>query len=259
MEENQISETDKDLSNKEVIKSLKKKNWKSYFKEFFMLFLAVFCGFLAENYRESRVEKQIERQFIKSYIEDLKSDTASIRQVIDIAKLKKSKMDSLMLLLKNQSIEGHENELYFFGRILIRGFSFQSNDRTFSQLKNSGSTRLIRNKQATDSIIAYQKLVEQLDWNYLDEKRERYEALNYIIQIFDPFVFDEMITETGIGISRTSGNPPLRSYDPSLQQDLAHWAHQLEGSDYIITTKLKKLNESAIELIALLTKEYDLE
>ena len=257
MEENQVSENEKDLSNKEVISSLKKRNWSSYIKEFFMLFLAVFCGFLAENYRESRVEKQQERQFIQSYIEDLKSDTASIRKVLDMAELKKSKMDSLMLLLKNQTIEGHENELYFFGRILIRGFSFQSNDRTFSQLKNSGSIRLIRNKQATDSIMAYQILVEQLDLNYKDEKIERYEALNYITQIFDPFVFDEMITETGI--RRPLGNPPLRSYDPSLQQDLAHWAHQIEGSDYIISAKLKRLNESAIELIALLTKEYNLE
>jgi hypothetical protein len=174
-----------------------------------------------------------------------------------MAELKKSKMDSLMLLLKNQTIEGHENELYFFGRILIRGFSFQSNDRTFSQLKNSGSIRLIRNKHATDSIMAYQILVEQLDLNYKDEKIERYEALNYITQIFDPFVFDEMITETGI--RRPLGNPPLRSYNPSLQQDLAHWAHQLEGSGYIISAKLKRLNESAIELIALLTKEYNLE
>jgi hypothetical protein len=257
MEENQAPKTEKDLSNKEVISSLKKRNWSTYVKEFFMLFLAVFCGFLAENYRESRVEKQQERQFIQSYIEDLKSDTASIRQVLEIGELKKSKMDSLMQLLKNQTIQGHENELYFFGRILVRGFSFRSNDRTFSQLKNSGSIRLIRNEQVTDSIMAYQLLVDQLDTNYEDEKIERYEALNYIIQIFDPFVFNEMVTETGI--RRTSGNPPLRSYDPSLQQDLAHWAHQLKGSDYIISAKLKRLNESAIELIALLTKEYNLE
>jgi hypothetical protein len=232
------------------------RNWKSYFKEFFMLFLAVFCGFLAENYREGRVEKQQERQFIQSYIEDLKSDTIFIRRVLVESKLKKSNMDSLMLLLKNQTIKGYENELYFFGRLLIRGYSFQSNDRTFSQLKNSGSISLIRNKQVTDKIMAYQLLVEQIDLNYADEKIERYEALNYINQIFDPFVFDQMITDTGI--QRPFGNPPLRSYDPSLQQDLGHWIHQIEGSDQIISNKLIILNESAIQLIALLIKEYDL-
>jgi hypothetical protein len=233
------------------------RNWKSYFKEFFMLFLAVFCGFLAENYREGRVEKQQERQFIQSYIEDLKSDTATIRRALTFGELKQLKMDSLMLLLKNQTIEGHENELYFFGRIVLRGFSFQNNDRTFSQLKNSGLLRLIRNEQVTDSIMAYQILVEKLDENYEDEKIERYEALNYLTQIFDPFVFDEMIT--GAAIQRPFGNPPLRSYNPSLQKDLAHWVHQLEGSEGLISGKLKRLNESAIQLITLLIKEYDLE
>ena len=59
MEENQSTESEKDLSNKDAINSLKKKNWKSYFKEFFMLFLAVFCGFLAENYRESLSARNI--------------------------------------------------------------------------------------------------------------------------------------------------------------------------------------------------------
>jgi len=41
-----------EISKKDVISTLKKKNWKSYFKKFFMLFLAVFCGFLTANYRE---------------------------------------------------------------------------------------------------------------------------------------------------------------------------------------------------------------
>lgn len=233
-----------------------KKNWKSYLKEFFMLFLAVFCGFLAENYREIRVERQQENEFIRSYIEDLKSDTASIRQVITLTEEKQTKMDSLMLLLKNQTIEGREGDLYYFSRQLIRGFSFQSNDRTFSQLENSGGFRLIRHKHLSDSIMAYKLLVDQLNINYDDEKFERYNALDVITQMFDPFVFDQMVNEKGI--RRIIGNPRLRSYDPSLQQDLAHWAHQLKGSDYLIATKLKVLNQRAIRLIDLLDKEYDL-
>ena len=61
---------EEEISNKEVINSLKKKNWKSYFKEFFMLFLAVFCGFLAENYRESLSVQKIEKEYMLSLIED---------------------------------------------------------------------------------------------------------------------------------------------------------------------------------------------
>jgi hypothetical protein len=257
MEEKQLPETPQDVSNKEVIRSLKKKNWKSYFKEFFMLFLAVFCGFLAENYRGNMVEKQQEKQFIQSYIEDLKSDTATIRQTLVFSKLKMIQMDSLMLLLRNQTIKGHENELYFFGRSLVRSVWFQNNDRTFAQLKNSGALRLIRNEQATDSIMAYQKLVERLITNHEDDRTERYNAFPVLSQIFNPFVFDQMVTASGI--QRPTDNPPLRSYDPALQQDLAFCIHQLKGSTFLIEVRLAQLNNKAIQLIALLTKEYDLE
>lgn len=257
MEEKQLPETPQDVSNKEVIKSLKKKNWKSYIKEFLMLFLAVFCGFLAENYRGNMVEKQQEKQFIQSYIEDLKSDTATIRQTLVFRKLKMIQMDSLMLLLRNQTIKGHENELYFFGRSLVRSVWFQNNDRTFAQLKNSGAPRLIRNEQATDSIMAYQKLVERLITNHEDDRTERYNAFPVISQIFNPFVFDQMVTANGI--QRPTDNPPLRSYDPALQQDLAFCIHQLKGSTFLIEGRLAQLNDKAIRLIALLNKEYNLE
>lgn len=257
MEENQAPENEKDLSTKEVISSLKKRNWSSYIKEFFMLFLAVFCGFLAENYRGNMVEKRQEKQFIQSFIEDLKSDTATIRVALDFRKLKMTQMDSLMLLLRNQTIKGHENELYFFGRSLVRSVWFQNNDRTFAQLKNSGSLRLIRNEQATDSIMAYQKLIERLITNHEDDRTERYNAFPVLSQIFNPFVFDQMVTASGI--QRPTDNPPLRSYDPALQQDLAFCIHQLKGSTFIIEDRLAQLNDKAIRLIDLLNKEYDLE
>src|SRR6476620_4510143 len=92
------------------------KKWTHYLWEFLMLFLAVFCGFLAENIREASVEKHREKQFIQSYIEDLRSDTAQIRQVLSFRELKQEKMDSLMLLLSSGQIKGHERELYYFGR-----------------------------------------------------------------------------------------------------------------------------------------------
>lgn len=233
------------------------KKWKSYFKEFAMLFLAVFCGFLAENYRENMVEKQQEKQFIQSYIEDLKSDTASIKRVLNYRTIKMVQMDSFMLMLNTQQIKGNENELYYFGRLLVRTIWFQSNDRTFSQLKSSGSFRLIRNKQVADSIIAYQKLVDKLYTNHEDDRTERYNAFPIISKIFNPFVFDKMVTTKGI--QRPTDNPPLRSYDPSLQQDLAFWIHQLKGSTYLISERLEILNNKAVNLITLLDKEYNLE
>ena len=234
-----------------------RKNWKSYFWEFLMLFLAVFCGFLAEYKLEHVIEHNREKQFVSSFVEDLESDTTAIRTALNFRYTKMQQMDSFMILLKTQNIKGHERELYYFGRMLVRSIWFQSNDRTITQLKNSGGMRLIRNEQAVDSIIAYQKLVELVETNYEDDRIERYNAFPLISRIFSPYEFDQMLTIDGI--SRPVGNPPLRSYDPAHHEDLAFWIHQLKGSTYIIEKRLNQLNNKAINTMVFLKKEYHLE
>jgi hypothetical protein len=234
-----------------------KKNWKSYFWEFLMLFLAVFCGFFAEYQLEHKIERDREKAFIQTFIEDLKTDTAAIRPTLVYRKWKKEKMDSLMFLLENKQIRGYENALYFFGRIAVRSLRFQSNDRTITQLKNSGALRLIRNKQAADSIMSYQKWVEVIEGNYADDLIERNSVKPILARMFDPFVFEKMVTVEGI--KRPVGNPPLRSYDPAIQQDLAHYIHQLNGSTYIIESRLEILNNKAVGIINFLNKEYHLD
>ncbi len=235
-----------------------KKNWKSYFWEFLMLFLAVFCGFLAEYQLEHKIERDREKKFIQTFIEDLKVDTAAIHANLVFQKLKRNQLDSLIYLLREGKIKGYENELYYLGRILVRTTRFQSNDRTVTQLKYSGSLRLIRNENAADSIISYQKLVDYILQNVDDERIERRAADPLLARIFNPFVFDRMLDEFN-NINKTTDNPPLRSYDPSLQQDLAYCINQLKGSNIIITTRLALLNKKAKNTIAFLQKEYHLE
>jgi hypothetical protein len=233
-----------------------RKKWTHYFWEFLMLFLAVFCGFLAEYQLEHKIERDREKKFIQTFIEDLKTDTAAIRQNILFRQNKMKLMDSFMLLLNNQQIKGHENELYYFGRTFVRGVRFQSNDRTITQLKNSGSLRLIRNEKAADSMISYQKLVDYIYYNQEDDRIERREADPLLSHIFNPFVFDKMVTIDGI--NRPTDNPPLRSYDKNLHHDLAYYVHQLKGSNFMIEVRLKLLNEKAINMIAFLQNEYHL-
>ena len=255
-------ESHKEIENMEVhhhpnLHHLAKK-WKEYFLEFLMIFIAVTLGFFAESFREHLVEKSREKESIESFIEDLKSDTAAIRPLLIFLHTRKmEKLDSFMLLLESQKIKGYENSLYYFGRILIRNSTFQSNDRTIRQLKNSGSFRLIRNKQAVDSIISYDKEVEGIYGNQLDEQEERKSVYPVISRMFSPFVFDKMVTVDGI--RRPTGNPPLSSYDPKIQLELAHSIHLLKGSMYLITNRLDLLNTKAVNIIAFLKKQYQLE
>jgi hypothetical protein len=234
-----------------------RKKWTHYFWEFLMLFLAVFCGFLAEYQLEHKIEKDREKQFIKSYIEDLKTDTASISRNLVYQETRKEQLDSMMNFLETQTIKGNESDFYLLGRLLIRTRRFQTSDRTITQLKNSGALRLIRSEQAADSIISYQKLVETILTNIADEREERRDVDPLISLIFDPYVFDKMLDDNNI-ISKPAGNPPLRSYDASLHQDLAYRIHQLKGSNRILYTRLKQLHEKAAGIIAFLQKEYHL-
>ncbi len=234
-----------------------RKKWTHYFWEFLMLFLAVFCGFLAEYQLEHKIEKDREKKFIQTFIEDLQVDTASINANLLFQKRKRNQLDSMIYLLSEQKIKGYENELYYLGRILVRTTRFQSSDRTITQLKYSGSLRLIRKENAADSIMSYQKLVDYILQNIDDERIERRAADPLLAQIFNPFVFDKMLDESN-NIIMPADNPPLRSYDPSLQQDLAFIINQLKGSNIIITTRLNLLKEKAKNIIAFLQKEYRL-
>ena len=236
-----------------------KKNWKAYFWEFLMLFLAVFCGFLAEYQLEHVIEHQREKQFIESYIEDLETDTTAIRHTVANLEHKQGQLDSFMLLMKSDQIKGHENDLYFFGRTLIRSTQFQRNDRTILQLINSGSWRLIRNKQAADSIQAYNKEIENNEINQQGEGLERKSCIPILEKMFDPFVFDKMVDGSRIRRRLVTDNPPLRSYDRELQKDLSHKIHQIKSSCFLIINRLKILERRATNLIALLKKEYHLE
>jgi hypothetical protein len=234
-----------------------RKKWTHYFWEFLMLFLAVFCGFLAEYQLEHKIERDREKKFIQTFIEDLKADTATIRSQLVIRQNKINQLDSLTYLLREQKIKGHENDLYYLARLMVRSVRFQSSDRTITQLKFSGSLRLIRNENAADSIIAYQKLVDYININLDDDRAERRATDPFLAKIFNAFVFDNMLDEWN-NIKKPTDNPPLRSYDPSLQQDLAYYINQIKGSNIQLITRLKLLKEKAINTIIFLQKEYHL-
>ena len=240
------------------------KRWKEYFWEFFMLFLAVFCGFLAELQLEHKIEKDREKQFIKSYIDDLILDTMSINNNLEFREMKEAQIDSLIYLFREKKIRGYENELYYLGRKLPRTTRIQFSDKTISQLKYSGSFRLIRNQAVVDTILNYQKFVDVILASQNDDQIERRSLDPYLAKIFNSYVFDEMISESNdvikaVNIGKPVNNPPLRSYDSTLQLDLAYYINQIKGSNIALKVRLSVLKKIARQHILFLRKEYDFE
>lgn len=122
-----------------------------------MLFLAVFCGFLAEYKLEHMIEHQREKQYMVTMLEDLKIDTVQLtvakRYWKGINNSIDSVSDAIQLPLSNSDFP----KAYRHLNNALNYYGFDFNDRTISQLKNSGF-RLIRNKDVANRIIIYDQL-----------------------------------------------------------------------------------------------------
>ncbi len=130
-------------------------NWRHYFWEFLMLFLAVFCGFLAEYKLEHMIEHQREKEFMTSMLEDLKSDTAILHGSVTYWDSINQSIDSVSDAIQVPPENTDFIKLYRNINKAVDYYSFTYNDRTISQLKNSGGFRLIRKKNVGNKIILY--------------------------------------------------------------------------------------------------------
>ena len=236
-----------------------KKNGIEYLLEFFMLFLAVFLGFVAENVREHQVEKNRELEFIKSLTTDLRDDIKSLDATIAFEHTAILKLDTLIYLLNNPTLaKKNGDQLYYVARVGPRAYSFVNNSRTFDQLKNSGGFRLIRNAEASNSIMDY--------YNQLGPVRLLEDNYNHE---FDDYkrvaakIFNSGILRTQEGenseILRSNNNSQLVTYDPSMLNEVGFHTLQMNGSRRSKIGMLENLKKTAKDLKSYLQKEYHLE
>ena len=116
--------------------------WTHYFWEFLMLFLAVFCGFLAEYQLEHKIERDRAYEFAESLIADLKKDTTQLISDIKQIDFVAPRIDTFRTLAQTKNISDLPGGTWhYYARFTSWYFSFNSNNATFEQLKNSGSLR----------------------------------------------------------------------------------------------------------------------
>jgi len=133
-----------------------RKKWTHYFWEFLMLFLAVFCGFLAEYQLEHKIEKERARKYMYDMIENLKYDTIRYNRNLSINEAIGLQLDSfraeVSLAIKGKVNLSRLYELWFkcgsFNTVVF-------NRSAITQLKSSGSFRLIKDDELASSISDY--------------------------------------------------------------------------------------------------------
>lgn len=236
-----------------------KKEWTEYLLEFLMIFLAVTLGFFAENIREHLSDNAKEKEYIESLSEDLKVDQQILSQNISSIQSGIAMMDSLIIILDNtSSLSGNTGELYYLARLSPRLQPLAINDKTFQQLKNSGNFRLIKNIEASNKIMEYYNTITLVRLLESINETEFTQYKTAAAKIFNPEIF---INTEGIGneIKRINGNPPLRTTDNELLQELSVYAVYMHGTKKGVLDADEKMKKAGAELIDFLQKEYHLQ
>jgi len=236
-----------------------KKKWSEYLLEFLMIFLAVFLGFIAENLREQAVEHHREKDFMQSLIQDLQSDTLDIQRNINLGVDQSKKMDTLIDLINNGMAGTSIVQLYRLNKEsnLVVGASFE--DRTSSQLKNSGGMRLVRNEKIADSIRNYWWRIKTME-NISARLADLGDKIADIgVQLFNNKYYGKH-DPTNLFNFANSINPlaQLLINDPRLLAQYANRKFNRLGVLYNYINHLKGAKAAATRLIGLIKKEYHL-
>ncbi|MGN6603404.1 MAG: hypothetical protein ACTHK8_13205 [Ginsengibacter sp.] len=235
------------------------KKFKHYLFEFFMLFLAVFCGFLAENLREHQLEKEKEHQYIESLVADLKDDVSTIDRQVKGDQSSVGLCDSLCIFLDTPEMaRKHGDDIYYAARLGNRRPPLVNNKRTFDQLTNSGGFRLIRKSETSNRIMAYYSQFPPLQMlqDIFNDENNAYK--NAEAKVIDPAIFRRQERADG-WINKSTDNPKLLTYDPTLLKQMEFKVVQLNGSRRSMVPMMEKIKQSSIDLINYLQKTYHLQ
>jgi hypothetical protein len=232
------------------------KNFWHFFFEFLMLFIAVFCGFMAENIREHKVEEARGKQYIASLIEDLEADTSNLNAVIKEYDENELKIDTLLMMF-GKFTTGYNDTLHRNFSAILRYPDFIYTDRTMQQLKNSGGMQLIRNKVVTDGIMGYDSKVRDcgIDEGSINQIHSRIRMLWY--ELIDTEKIELDRNSISISEMEQGSKNYLLVSDKATLGKFNNMIRDYKRISILVKKQEIKLKEKAVQLIALLKKEYN--
>jgi hypothetical protein len=235
------------------------RKWNHYFFEFLMLFLAVTLGFFVDNVREGRAERQLELQHMQSLMADLRQDTLRFNKQIEEANMVISMCDSITQILDKSERTAHDQQrLYLLSRAMSPKIQPHFlNDRTFEEMRGSGTLRLINKNTVADSISTYYYFTKELVWlNELVLTRFQ-QKVELESKIFRAALYEEMLDKKTFAFRALSGNPPLVTNDKGVLNEFAVTIHYVSSVTAYKKNYLRRLKVNANRLLAILDKEYE--
>lgn len=225
-----------------------------------MIFLAVFLGFVAENIRENSADQNREKEFMKSMVEDLKSDTANIHVFYNHANVALGEIDSLMYLIKKPNANAYGQRMYYLARVITTGLNrFVLSDRTYEEMKSSGSLRLVKDDALSDSISKYYASQNEFKEQAALQINRMISYTDFVIKLFDGAVFQQMLQRFPYKVNPPGGNPALLTNDVETINEFVGLLHYYSAIIIINSSKARQKEASTAHLIKTIQKKYRLQ
>ena len=239
-----------------------RKKWTHYFWEFLMLFLAVFCGFLAEYQLEHKIEKDRELQYMEGMVDDLIADTIELNNRIWFNTNLSNGLDSLQNNLYNtDSAVQNTLILYRQNATYIRILPVEFNDQTATQLRNSGTMRLIRKKEVAKAISEYWNKsngIMDIVAGMEDRVNEIYTVSHSIFNRKHQLNFSrDSVSRMSMGVIDPAAR--LMTTDAKILINYANYLYRYNSNiDRFLNPNLIRQKQRAINMITQIKKEYHL-
>jgi hypothetical protein len=233
------------------------KKWNHYLFEFLMLFLAVTLGFFVDNVREGRAEHQLELQNMQSLIADLRQDTVRFNKQIEESDIVIGMCDSIIQMLGKKRNAHDQQRLYLLSRAMSpKILPHFVNDRTFEEMRGSGTLRLISKNTIADSVSTYYFFSKEMVWlNELVLTRFQ-QKVELESKVFLASFYEEMLDKKTFAFRALPGNPPLATNNKAMLNEFAVTIHYLSSVTAYKKNYLMRLKVKANRLLAILNKEY---
>jgi hypothetical protein len=199
-------------------------------------------------------------------VQDLARDTMIIQNQLIFQQRAVKYADSLILLMNSPGRNAHLRDVYYYSRILALLNPFLYSNATITQLKSSGSLRLIKNDALADSIVQYDVWSQRIftnDANIQNLVRDFRSSLGLIfhVVVISKMSDNKMISNTGSGsfIKRPDEVLPLITDDMKLINQMCVYAEFLGALYQSHFNAMTAQKSRAVKLIGFIKKDYHIE
>ena len=191
---------------------------------------------------------------MQSLYEDLKKDTSMFNSLKSFDLNQVKKIDTAnSLILNNVWNDSTIKLIYRVNLKTLGNVRLSLNERTSSQLKNSGGMRLIEYQEISNKISEYWELSDVIKNLGLTLEELKLRAREKSYSIFDQKYYIDVTN----GIVENKAK--LMTYDKFVLTEYSNRLNHIKNSMKNVRMPLiEKLNQKAVELLVGLKKEYDL-